>query len=50
MCHSCLKGEVPKSTESEREGFLEQVIVELTFEEGLGLCYGRQGERKEDGK
>lgn len=41
---------VPKSSESKREGLLEEVIFELTLEEGLGVYCGKQGGGKEDGR
>lgn len=39
----------PKSTESKREVFLEEVIFELTLEEGLGVYCGSKGEEKRMG-
>ena len=46
MCHGCLQEKVPKSIESEREGFLEEVTFELTLEEGSGVYCGRAKWRK----
>lgn len=49
MCHDCLKEEVLESTESEKEGFLEEVIFELTLK-GVGVYGERQGGGKQDGR
>ena len=50
MCQYDSEEEVPISTRSKREAFLQEVVIELTLEEGLGGFCGSTGKREEDGK